>query len=59
MRSIKVLGNDVTGWQILPADAPDFEETGMRACEFVIAGDERIGKIPKSRRTPKAAPRAR
>ena len=25
MRSIKVFGKDVTGWQVLPADAPDFE----------------------------------
>ncbi len=47
MRSISVLGKDVTGWQILPADAPDFEETALRACELVMAGDPRIGKIPK------------
>src|SRR6516162_10579306 len=25
MRSIKVLGKRVSGWQLLPADAPDFE----------------------------------
>lgn len=57
MRSIEVLGNGVTGWQVLPADAPDFEEAALRACEFVIAGDLRIGKIPKSRRTPAAKPK--
>ena len=51
MRSIRVLGKKVTGWQLLPADAPDFEEAAMRACEFVIAGDPRIGKVPASRRT--------
>ena len=50
MRSIEVLGKDVTGWQVLPADAPDFEEAAMRACELVIAGDPRIGKVPKPRR---------
>lgn len=50
MRSIRVLGKEVTGWQVLPADAPDFEESALRACEFVIAGDLRIGKIPASRR---------
>ena len=50
MRSIGVLGKAVTGWQLLPADAPDFEEAALRACELVIAGDRRIGKIPKSRR---------
>jgi hypothetical protein len=51
MRSIQVLGKKVTGWQVLPADATDFEETAMRACELIIAGDERIGKIPASRRS--------
>ena len=47
MRSIAVLGKGITGWQILPAEAPDFEEAALRACEMVIAGDSRIGKIPK------------
>jgi hypothetical protein len=56
MRSIQVLGKKVTGWQVLPADALDFEESAMRACELVIAGDARIGKIPKSRRSPEARP---
>src|ERR1041385_2333929 len=43
MRSIRVLGKKVTGWQVLPADAADFEESALRACEFVIVGDPRIG----------------
>ena len=54
MRSIRVLGKKVTGWQLLPADAPDFEETAIRACDFVIAGDPRIGKVPASRRVNKS-----
>jgi hypothetical protein len=45
MRSIQVLGKPVTGWQVLPADAPDFESAALRACELVLAGDVRIGKI--------------
>ncbi len=49
MRSIQVLGNKVTGWQVLPADAPDFEEAALRACELVVARDARIGKVPKRR----------
>ena len=53
MRSIEVLGKDVTGWQVLPAAADDFEEAALRACELVLARDPRIGKVPKSRRTPK------
>ncbi len=50
MRSIGVLGQDVTGWQILPTEAPDFEESALRACELIIAGDPRIGKVPKPKR---------
>lgn len=46
MRSIKAFGKKVTGWQVLPADVPDFEEAALRACELVVAGDPRIGKIP-------------
>jgi len=49
MRSIQVLGKQVTGWQVLPVDAPDFESAAVRACELVLAGDPRIGKIPGAR----------
>jgi hypothetical protein len=54
MRSIQLLGKEVTGWQVLPADAADFEEAAIRACELIIARDPRIGKVPKSRRKSKA-----
>jgi hypothetical protein len=50
MRSIRLLGKKVTGWQVLPADAADFEEAALRACELILAKDPRIGKVPKSRR---------
>ena len=50
MRSIGLLGKKVTGWQVLPADAQDFEEAALRACELVLAGDPRIGKVPGARR---------
>ena len=50
MRSIQVLGKEVTGWQVLPADAPDFEQAALRACDLVLAKDARIGKIPGARR---------
>ena len=49
MRSISVFGEGVTGWQVVPADDDEFEEAALLACQFVIAGDPRIGKIPKSR----------
>ena len=50
LRSIGVLGKKVTGWQVLPADAPDFEEAAMHACELVVERDPRIGKVPGTRR---------
>jgi len=56
MRSIQVLGKKVTGWQVLPADTSDFEEAAMHACEPVRARDPRIGKVPKSRKTPSFKP---
>jgi hypothetical protein len=49
MRSIRVLGKATTGWQVLPADAPDFEAAALHACELILSGDARIGKIPKRR----------
>ena len=54
MRSIQVLGKRVTNWQVLPADAPDFEEAVLRACKLICARDPRIGKIPKRRMKPKS-----
>jgi hypothetical protein len=50
MRSIQILGKSVTGWQVLPAHTPDFEEAALRACELIVARDPRIGKIPGVRR---------
>ncbi len=55
MRSIGVLGEAITGWQILPASAPDFEESALRACDLVTARDPRIGKVPKSKKPRKRA----
>jgi hypothetical protein len=49
MRSIQVFGKKVTAWQLLPSDAKDFEEAALRACELVLAGDPRIGKVPARR----------
>lgn len=54
MRSIRVLGKDPTQWQLLPADDPDFEAAAMRACRFILAGDPRIGKVPKARASRRA-----
>ena len=49
MRSVRVLGEGITEWQVLPAEAADFEEAALHACELVAARDPRIGKVPKSK----------
>jgi len=53
MRSIRLLGKKVTNWQVLPVDAPDFEEAALRACKLILARDARIGRVPNSRLTPR------
>jgi hypothetical protein len=59
MRSISLFGKDVTGWQVLPLDAEDFEESALKACELVRQGDPRIGKIPQTKkRKAKPSPRS-
>ena len=49
MRSIRVLGKGLTGWQVFPVTSDDFEESVVKACGFVLKADSRIGKIPKPR----------
>lgn len=52
MRSIGVLANGgPTGWQVLPSEAAEFETLVLKACDSILAGDVRIGKIPQSRRS--------
>lgn len=50
MRSIELFGRQTTHWQVLPVDAPDFEETALRASALIIERDPRIGKIPSRRK---------
>jgi hypothetical protein len=51
MRSIELLGKKITGWQVLPTDSKNFEADALHACELVLAGDSRIGKVPGTRRS--------
>lgn len=50
MQSIKILGADPTGWQILPEESLDFEESVLRACQLVLNKDPKIGKVPHSKK---------
>lgn len=58
MRSIQLLGKRTTGWQVLPADASDFEEAALHACELIVAGDPRIGKLPGAKRASRQSARS-
>jgi hypothetical protein len=58
MRSIQEFGTKVTGWQVLPVDAPDFEGAALRACELIAARDPRIGKVPGARRASRSGAKA-
>jgi len=51
MRSIRTLGEGITGWQLLHVNDPDFEASVRRACEMILSSDPRIGKVPKQKST--------
>jgi len=46
-------GKAETNWQMIPVDAEDFESSVIHACELILDGDQRIGRIPKARRKKK------
>ena len=35
------------GWVILPSELEDFEETAFRACELILRGDQRVGRVTR------------
>lgn len=49
MRSIEIFGPGPTGWQVLPLESESFESDVLKACELVLRGDVRLGKVPKAR----------
>jgi hypothetical protein len=56
LRSMSIPGKGPPGWQLLPADSPDFESACLHACELILARDPRIGRIPdKAARTRRRA----
>ena len=44
-------GTKETEWQLLPVAADDFEASVGKVCELIARGDDRIGRIPKPRRS--------
>lgn len=53
MRSVRLLGSSESVWQNIPANEDDFEELVLRACQLILKGDVRIGKIPKRKKVRK------
>jgi hypothetical protein len=49
LQGIELLGNS-RGWRKLAADSASFEEDVLRACALLRGGDERLGKVPASRK---------
>jgi len=49
MRSAQVMGKPVTGWQVLPADAPDFRERGATRLRTHSRPRCSIGRVPGAR----------
>ena len=48
---VNIMGKDISGWRLLSVDSEDFESSALHACELVVKGDLRIGKVPNSKRT--------
>ena len=50
LRKIELLGGAIGHWLLIPSDGDDFEGVALRACELILRGDRRLGRVPKSRR---------
>jgi hypothetical protein len=50
LRPLHAYGPAATDWRLLPADAADFEGSVVRACELIVLGDPRIGRVPKGKK---------
>lgn len=57
LRLIQLLGGKIAHWRLIPADSPDFETEALRACDLIVKHDERLGRVPESRRARPAKPR--
>jgi hypothetical protein len=40
-------------WLHIPAEAADFEEQVLKACELILKGDQRIGRTPEEKKARK------
>ena len=51
LRLIGLLGGKITHWRVIPADSPTFESEAIHACDCLLKHDERLGRVPQSRKT--------
>lgn len=49
IRAIRMLGNKINHWLLIPSDSADFEKEALDACDLIRARDPRLGRIPQSR----------
>jgi hypothetical protein len=61
MCSVYILseGKAETNWQMIRADADDFESSVIKCCEFILQNDVRIGRIPKPKKKRSKATKSR
>jgi hypothetical protein len=50
LRTISLFGVSESGWQNIPEEGERFEEEVTTACDLILKGDPRIGKIPKAKK---------
>ena len=50
LRSIGLLGDKIRHWLLIPSDGPDFEAEALHACDLLLNHDQRLGRVPESRR---------
>ena len=50
LRLIETVRGKIGHWLLIPSDGEGFESEALRACELVLRGDRRLGRVPVSRR---------
>src|SRR5215469_5231846 len=50
IRPIKLLGNKIRHWLLIPSDSANFEAEALHACDLLLRHDLRFGRVPVSRR---------
>jgi hypothetical protein len=50
LRKIRLLGNKIGHWLLIPSDGSRFEMEALHACDLLLRHDSRLGRVPKSRK---------